>query len=92
MEAMPMGGLLSIKTYMKSILGNNFVIIEISDAGCGMKLTRHADVPVSSGKKGRGLGLVITREILRSNGGHLEITSDRGVGTTVKLFFPEMNR
>ncbi len=91
MEAMPVGGLLSIKTYMKSILGNNFVIVEISDAGCGMKLKGHAEVPVSSEKKGRGLGLVITREILRSNGGHLEITSDKDVGTTVKLFFPAMN-
>ena len=90
MEAMPVGGLLSIKTFMKSISGNNFVTVEISDTGCGMKLKRHADVPVSSGKKGRGLGLFITREILRSNGGHLEITSDKGAGTTVKLFFPEM--
>jgi len=92
MEAMPIGGLLSIKTFMKSISGNNFVIVEISDTGCGMKLKRHADVPVSSGKKGRGLGLFITREILQSNGGHLEITSDKGAGTTVKLFFPEINR
>jgi C4-dicarboxylate-specific signal transduction histidine kinase len=57
-----------------------------------MKLKRHAYVPVSSRKKGRGLGLVITREILRANGGHLEITSDKGAGTIVKLFFPEMNR
>ena len=92
MEAMPMDGSLSIKTFMTSILGNNFVTIEISDAGCGMKLKRHADVPVSSGKNGRGLGLFITREILSSNGGHLEITSDKGAGTTVKLFFPEMKR
>ena len=92
MEAMPPGGLLSIKTFMKSILGNNFVTVEISDTGCGMKLKRHAGAPVSSGKKGRGLGLFITREILQSNGGHLEITSDKDAGTTVKLFFPEMNR
>jgi two-component system, NtrC family, nitrogen regulation sensor histidine kinase GlnL len=92
MEAMPPGGLLSIKTFMKSILGNNFVTVEISDTGCGMKLKRHADAPVSSGKQGRGLGLFITREVLQSNGGHLEITSDKGAGTTVKLFFPEMNR
>jgi two-component system, NtrC family, nitrogen regulation sensor histidine kinase GlnL len=92
MEAMPVDGSLSIKTFMTSILGKNFVTVEISDAGCGMKLKRHADLPVSSGKNGRGLGLFITREILRSNGGHLEITSDKGAGTTVKLFFPEMRR
>jgi two-component system, NtrC family, nitrogen regulation sensor histidine kinase GlnL len=92
MEAMPLGGLLSIKTFMKSILGNKFVTVEISDTGCGMKLKKHADVSVSSRKKGRGLGLFITREILQSNGGHLEITSDKGAGTTVKLFFPEINR
>ena len=92
MEAMHLGGTLSIKTYMKSISGNNFVTIEISDTGCGMTRKKSADIPVSSGKKGRGLGLFITREILRSNGGHLEITSEKGSGTTVKLLLPEMNR
>lgn len=91
MEAMPPGGLLSIKTFMKSISGNNFVTVEISDTGCGMKLKRHAGASLSSGKKGRGLGLFITREILQSNGGRLEITSDKAAGTTVKLFFPGMN-
>ena len=92
MEAMPLGGILSAKTYMKRIMGNNFVTIEISDTGCGMKRKKPADIPVSSRKKGRGLGLFITREILQSNGGHLEITSEKGSGTTVKLLFPEMNR
>jgi two-component system nitrogen regulation sensor histidine kinase GlnL len=92
MEAMPLGGILSAKTYMKRIIGNNFVTIEISDTGCGMKRKKPADTPVSSKKKGRGLGLFITREILQSNGGHLEITSEKGSGTTVKLLFPEMNR
>ena len=92
MEAMPLGGTLSAKTYMKSVSGKNFVAIEISDTGCGMKRKKPAKMPVSSGKNGRGLGLFITREILQSNGGHLEITSEKGSGTTVKLLFPEMNR
>ena len=90
-EAMPLGGILTVKTLMKSISGNDFVIIEISDTGCGMKRKKHTDGSVSAAAKGKGLGLFITREILRSNGGFLEIKSTNGSGTTVKLCLPRMN-
>jgi two-component system, NtrC family, nitrogen regulation sensor histidine kinase GlnL len=92
MEAMPLGGVLTTKTYMKTVLGNRFIAIEISDTGYGLKRKKPAGLPAASRKKGRGLGLFITREILQSNGGHLEIISDEKAGTTVKLLFPVMNR
>jgi len=87
-EAMPLGGVLTVKTLMKSISGNDFVIIEISDTGCGMKRKKYTDGSVSAAAKGKGLGLFITREILRSNGGFLEIKSTNESGTTVKLCLP----
>ena len=92
MEAMPLGGIVSAKTYMKSIRGKNFVTIEIADTGCGMKRTKSAHMPLSFRKKGKGLGLFITRDILRSNGGYLEMTGNRRSGTIVKLLLPEMIR
>lgn len=40
-------------------------------------------------KDGAGLGLAIVHKIMRDHGGHLEIHSVPGTGTTVRLFFPE---
>jgi two-component system, NtrC family, nitrogen regulation sensor histidine kinase GlnL len=88
MEAMPHGGTLSIRTYMETILEKEFVAVEITDTGCGIKFKKSSDVPVSGKNKGRGFGLFITREILRSYKGHLEIISDKGSGTRLKLFIP----
>jgi signal transduction histidine kinase len=88
---MPLGGVLTVKTLMKILSGNDFVTIEISDTGCGMKRKKNTDGPVSAANKGKGLGLFITREILRSNGGCLEIKSTNGSGTSVKLCLPRIN-
>ena len=89
-EAMPLGGTLTVKTFMRSLSGSDFVTIEISDTGCGMKRKKYIDGPVSAVNKGKGLGLFITREILKSNGGFLEIKSTNGSGTIVKLCLPGM--
>jgi len=92
MEAMPLGGTLSINTYMKDVLEKRFVVVEITDTGCGIKSRKRTDVPASRKNKGRGLGLFITREILQSYKGHMEIMSDKGSGTTLKLFIPASNK
>jgi two-component system nitrogen regulation sensor histidine kinase GlnL len=86
MEAMSPGGQLTIKTKSLNRSGTRFALVEISDTGCGIA----KDLPgvISSQNKGRGFGLFITHEILRSVGGHLEIKSERGTGTIVRLYFP----
>ena len=58
MEAMPLGGTLSVKTYMESILGNNFVAIEILRHGVRhetQETCRHACIIQ---KKWKGPGVV----------------------------------
>jgi two-component system nitrogen regulation sensor histidine kinase GlnL len=87
-EAMPSGGRLMVKTQSESSSGTDFALIEISDNGPGMSVDRNGDMVKPSEAKGKGLGLFITREILRSCGGHLEIKSKRGSGTIVKLYVP----
>jgi two-component system nitrogen regulation sensor histidine kinase GlnL len=87
-EAMPSGGRLMVKTQSESSSGTDFALIEISDSGPGMSVDRNGDMVKPSKAKGKGLGLFITREILRSCGGHLEIKSKRGSGTMVKLYVP----
>jgi two-component system nitrogen regulation sensor histidine kinase GlnL len=88
MEAMPSGGRLTVKTQSEIRSGTDFALIEISDSGPGMAVDRNGDMVTPSKVKGKGLGLFITREILRSCGGHLEIKSKRGLGTAVKLYVP----
>jgi len=88
LEAMNSGGRLLVKTRSEILSGIEFASIEISDTGPGIAMVRSDDIPIPFEVKGKGLGLFITREILRSSGGHLEIKSKKGVGTTVKLFVP----
>jgi two-component system nitrogen regulation sensor histidine kinase GlnL len=88
MEAMPSGGRLMVKTQSEIRSGTDFALIEISDSGPGMAVDRNGDMVTPSKVKGKGLGLFITREILRSCGGHLEVKSKRGLGTVVKLYVP----
>jgi two-component system nitrogen regulation sensor histidine kinase GlnL len=90
-EAMPSGGQLVVKTHREIRSGTEFGLIEISDTGSGMIKNRNHNAALLSKDKGRGLGLFITREILRSRGGHLEVKSKKNFGTTVKLYLPVIN-
>ncbi len=38
--------------------------------------------------KGTGLGLALTKQLIELHGGSLEIDSDLGIGTTIRLHFP----
>ncbi len=83
-EAMGPGGHLLVRTATRRVLGNEYVLIEVSDTGPGMVDSGESDVTPE--KRGRGFGLFITREILQYYGGFLEIESKKGAGTTVGLY------
>lgn len=90
-DAMRSGGRLVVRTRMERTSTSDFVTIEVSDTGSGIagKVLDVASVP--SGGKGKGFGLFITREVLRYHGGHLEIKSKKGRGTSVRLYLPTRN-
>lgn len=89
-EAMADGGSLRIKTLREGDKKDQSVVIEISDTGEGISCRKLKDfsMPQPGKKNGRGFGLFITREILNHYGGHMEIKSKKGEGTTVRLCFP----
>lgn len=71
-------------------------VIEVSDNGTGIpqleidKITEEfycVDKSRSRNSGGVGLGLAIVKQITESYGGKLEITSQIGLGTTIKLVF-----
>ena len=61
------------------------IYIQVSDTGVGIAeddLTRIFEPFFSTGKKGTGLGLWVTQDIVRQHGGRIEVNSEAGKGTT----------
>ena len=71
-----------------------FVYIEVKDTGCGMdKETqdRLFDPFFTTKFTGRGLGMSAVMGIIKSHRGAIIVDSVRGMGTSIKVFFPACN-
>jgi polar amino acid transport system substrate-binding protein len=69
------------------------VVLEVRDQGEGILPENLAKIcdPFFTTKReegGTGLGLSVTSTIIKDHHGELEFHSDRGSGTTVRVFFP----
>lgn len=87
MEAMPDGGELTLRSFLR----DDGVVLEISDTGRGIppeNLDQVFNPFFSTKDKGSGLGLAMTKKILDEIGGSVELESEVGVGTTVRLVLP----
>jgi PAS domain S-box-containing protein len=68
-----------------------FILLEIRDTGCGMdeETKKRAFDPFFSTKfTGRGLGMSAVLGIVQGHRGALELESEVGKGTTIRLLFP----
>lgn len=102
-DAMPSGGTLSIETRTIAVPGSGssrtpalapgrYARVVVSDTGRGMDETTRAKAfePFFTTKpSGSGLGLAMAYGIVTQSGGHIELESQLGSGTTFRLFFPE---
>ena len=102
-DAMPKGGTLTIQTSkvpMGRSSGNGAstgrIVLTVADTGSGIAPDIRAQIfePFFTTKeqgKGTGLGLAMVYGTVTQSGGHIEVESEVGKGTTFKVFFPSTN-
>ena len=105
-DAMPSGGRLTLETSsvtvapaseteiaLEKLEPGDYVLISVTDSGTGMdeESKKHLFEPFFSTKdQGSGLGLATSYGIIRQSGGSIQIESESGKGTTVKIYLPKV--
>ena len=91
LRAMPNGGRLMLSVRLDARSGDGDLILAVQDQGCGIP-SEDLDAIFQpfhrSFRKGAGLGLSIVHRIATDYGGHVEVSSTTGAGTTVTVRLP----
>ncbi|GFO56029.1 hypothetical protein GMSM_30360 [Geomonas sp. Red276] len=103
-DAMQKGGRLTIETGLQevgtsieqesgSVVQGDHAVLTVSDTGCGMDETSSKRIfePFYTTKevgKGTGLGMSIVYGIIKQHNGFINVYSERGLGTTFKIYLP----
>jgi len=90
-DAMPRGGVLALRTRLTHDAGDPTVILEVTDTGVGMdaETRRRCLEPffTTKGTRGTGLGLAMVYGVAQRHGATLELESEPGKGTVVRMIF-----
>jgi two-component system cell cycle sensor histidine kinase/response regulator CckA len=102
-DAIPDTGTITVRTAAATILPGRtgwpadigmgeFVVVTVTDTGIGMTEDVKARIFdiffTTKGNRGNGIGLSTVKDIVKSNGGHIEIESAPDWGTSVRVYWP----
>ncbi|HST21603.1 MAG TPA: ATP-binding protein, partial [Blastocatellia bacterium] len=90
-QAIERNGEITVRTSRYTTALAPSISVEISDTGDGIseeELARIFEPFFSTRIKGTGLGLWVTQDIIRHHGGRIEVSSEKGRGTTFQIILP----
>jgi PAS domain S-box-containing protein len=103
-EAMPEGGIVTVKTsncYVdgrmreaEKIKEGEYCLLSVADTGIGLlEEDRHRIfepffTKKKLGRSGTGLGMAVVWGSVKDHGGHINVDSELGKGTEIKVYFP----
>ena len=106
-DAMPNGGLFRVRVHRAWLdeehrrtrgwgSSGEYVVLAVTDTGSGMTPEVRARVfdPFFTTKeigKGTGLGMAMIYGLVKQHNGYIDLESEPGRGTTVRIFFPAVN-
>jgi two-component system nitrogen regulation sensor histidine kinase GlnL len=97
LESMKKGGRLDVSTYLSGELfrehgkSKRMAVVSIRDTGKGIseRDTRKIFIPFyTNKKKGVGIGLAVSKKIIKDHGGFIRVKSQQKKGTTFLLYIP----
>ena len=94
-DAMETGGTITVTTELTEPPESprRGIVVEVTDTGAGIPAELlpkvfNLFVTTKSDVRGTGLGLAICQEIIRAHGGSIQLSSQVGEGTCVRIFLP----
>ncbi len=93
-QSMPSGGSLRVACKNEEVDARPMLVIDVQDSGLGMSEEIQKKIFnsfLTTKSDGLGLGMAIVRRIVENHYGKIEVKSEEGKGTLVRLYFPVMN-
>jgi signal transduction histidine kinase len=90
-QAMPDNGTLTISVEKHSGERSGFANFTVSDTGVGIEketISKIFDPFFTTKENGTGLGLAIVKKFVESHSGYIDVKSNVGEGTAVRVFLP----